>query len=68
MRIYYFSKIFPEFEVIFDDFRRFLTVWDPWDLPEPTQTAPAAPGDPESPPKTSWGPKTTQILSNDLQI
>ena len=56
-----FSGIFPEFGSNSDAFPRLLPTWAPWELPEPTQTAPALPGDPESPQKTSWGPKTTKI-------
>ena len=48
-----FQVIFPEFDLNFDDFPWFLTILDPGDLQNHPKRLQAAPGDPESSPKTS---------------
>ena len=45
----------------FNDFLRFLTIWDPCDLQNHPEPPSATPGDPESSQKTSWGPKKVKI-------
>ena len=62
------SKDFTESDPNFNDFRLFFSIWDAGGLQNHPKTAWATPGDPESSPKTSWGPKTGKIPKGPTSV